>query len=411
MRIRAIEKYLFSNFLYLVVLNSTVFSMLWSSIETAFTNAAIVYFLFRLIDIYSSPFTSRLSDKFDRKLIVKLSYLYLLGIIALLSAFIILFGELPLIVSIFIVVSLGFMSGLTPINSRALLHDSYGPRVKTALRLGGIFASARMFIAPVFGALFSISFGSLTALFISAIVLLAATLIVWSALRMLPSYKFEKQIDHKNESVSQIKLIGLVWKIRIERFLILSQISINSFLTPFFMIVMPYLAFQGHFAFPELIALLDMIFAAGMYICNKYLIKKMKGKLSDSNQVLVGFFLMAIMVIFGVSTHVWVSLLSMFAGGIGIVLYGVNISAFRIRSIPQSHKARMLSVVNSWSMAFNPWSIVIFSFCLASYNFSAIWDVVSIIILVFFILHVMSFLSFSDINDGERRDEYLGVIK
>ena len=286
-------------------------------------------------------------------------------------------GHLPVTLVGVGMLSLGVVASINAGLVTAYLHDVYGSRVKTALQLNALVASMAMIVSPVISVAYTITFGVaysiLTGLFLGFLGLIIQ---VYSLRRSRARHVIPSKSGSRSGVIGTgFYVIRRAFCIPVERRLMLVLFAVNMAMTPFFMVVFPFLADRDYYSFEQAIAVFDFLFALGFILSTKYVFKRVSRAISRRGQVLLGLILLALMLNFSLMVDSIVVICALcFCGGVGLPLVVINVSSFRIGNCPPEVKSQVFATLVFFSLAGNPLGIYLVTVMLSETSLA--WVVV-----------------------------------
>ncbi len=342
--------------------HTVVFSSIWWFAENldSILSAGIIYLIYRGFEIYLMPFTSSIADTIDRRWLMFITAGSSVFVMLIYSFTFITYNFLPIWLSIPGMVVFGVIASLNTGLLTAFLHDTYKSRVKVVLRLNGIIGSVSTILTPIISVAYTISFGSEAAIYLSTIISILGLYFQYRILGLgaVIFMNKKKSVANGNLINKTISIMRGALSIPIERRMSLMLFTLNMLMTPIFMVVLPYLASNNHYSFPQAVAIFDIAFGIGFIISSKYIFKWIKNIFTTYIQVLIGMILLYFMIntILISDNYLIVSTLY-FIGGLGLPLIVMNISSFRINACPHEIKSQCYSTLVFFSLLGNPFSI------------------------------------------------------
>lgn len=149
--------------------------------------------------------------------------------------------------------------------------------------------------------------------------------------------------------------IRLVYVVKAEFFLALVAMIINFCLFPFFTILIPVLVKDTLKLDAWYIGLLDGSFSIGILLGSLYYVDVMKRMVGKVHSASLGIITLGLsMIACATIANLYFVAPIMFLGGIGLMLFNINVAVPRLIATPEKFKNRMVASVSFFSAAINP---------------------------------------------------------
>lgn len=310
------------------------------------------------IEIASRLVFAWLGDRYDKLMIYRISivanFAALFGLSALLLA-----GVYHVLVIALFLSLIGVTMGIrSPIGSSAipLLVDT--PQISKAVQIKNIVYSLGHVVGPGLAGVLIAMNGTSSALVAGCVLIFLSALLI-SRVSSAHSANSSEDDSAKEPSLAwwaeTYQGIKLVYGVKAEFFLAIVALTINLCLFPFFTILIPVLVKETLQLDAWYIGLLDGAFSVGILVGSAYYVDYMKTKIGKMHSAALGIVLLAAaMLACATISNLYLVAPIMFVGGIGLMLFNINVSVPRLIATPERFKNRMVASVLFLSSIVNP---------------------------------------------------------
>lgn len=326
---------------------------------------ALVISISTAIEICSRLAFAWLGDRYDKFAIYRLGCLAnFLAIITL--AILNLFDVYHILLVAFFLGVVGISLGIrSPIATSAISQLVEVEQISTAVQLKNVFYSLASVAGPgLAGVLIAID-GTRSALIIGSLLIFCSILLITnlvaserpdSSQSSAPAN--QTQPTKKLHSSWWMKTVGgikLLYRVKAEFFLALVAMVINLCLFPFFTILIPVLVKETLQLDAWYIGLLDGSFSVGILLGSSIVVALVTRRMGKRHAAALGIVLLALaMIACALVNNLYLVAPVMFLGGLGLMLFNINVSVPRLIATPEAFKNRMVASVLFFSSIANP---------------------------------------------------------
>lgn len=335
----------------------------WILDETADASSyALVISVSTAIEIGSRLIFAWLGDRYDKFAVYRLGCVVNFIALVVLAALHMLGIYHILLVGCFIGV-IGVTLGIrSPIAASAISQLVKTDQISQAVQLKNVFYSLASVAGPGLAGLLIAMDGTRSALITGCLLILCSVLII-TGLVAKDAPAAGRNAENTPaapwwaETVNGVKLI---YGVKAEFALALVAMVINLCLFPFFTILIPVLVKETLKLDAWYIGLLDGSFSAGILLGSAVVVDYVRLRMSKIHAAAIGIVLLATaMIACAFFTNLFLVTPFMFAGGIGLMLFNINVAVPRLIATPEAYKNRMVASVSFFSSIINPVGVYI----------------------------------------------------
>lgn len=328
---------------------------------------ALVISISTAIEIGSRLVFAWLGDHYDKFFVYRLSCLanfFALIILAALN----LFGVYHILLVAGFLGMIGVSLGIrSPIAASAISQLVATEQISKAVQLKNVFYSLASVAGPgLAGVLIAVD-GTRSALITGCLLILCSILLITGLVARESPATSPGRSDaaqpqpHPRKGQSSpwwaevVNGISLLYTVKAEFFLALVAMVLNLCLFPFFTILIPVLVKETLQLDAWYIGLLDGSFSVGILLGSSIAVEIVTRRLGKRRAAALGILLLALAMIACASLgNPYFMAPVMFLGGLGLMLFNINVSVPRLIATPEAFKNRMVASVLFFSSIINP---------------------------------------------------------